>query len=95
MCLIKIKIQFEILFNVLICIGLEIEVMNKCGNSITKWLLLKKSIGLTSKGRQFDLNQYNFGSNLVTSEAIFLLSYQIYQAKYQSGIYLYLHIYGM
>ncbi len=39
-------------------------------------IIIKKSIGLTSEGKQFDLNQKLLSFNLITSEAIFLLSYQ-------------------
>ena len=39
-------------------------------------IVIEKSIGLTSKGKQFDLDKKVLGSNLITSEAIFLLSYQ-------------------
>ena len=39
-------------------------------------IIIEKSIGLTSEGKQFDLNQKLLSFNLITSEAIFLLSYQ-------------------
>ena len=39
-------------------------------------IIIEKSIGLTSKGKQFDLNQKVLSFNLITSEAIFLLSYE-------------------
>ena len=42
-------------------------------------IIIEKSIGLTSKGKQFDLNQKMLSFNLITSEAIFLLSYQKFE----------------
>jgi len=39
-------------------------------------IVIEKSIGLTSKGKQFDLEQKILSFNLITSEAIFLLSYK-------------------
>ena len=42
-------------------------------------IVLEKSIGLTSSGKQFNIHHNTFGANLFTSEAIFLLSYQDYE----------------
>ena len=42
-------------------------------------IVIEKSIGLTSKGKQFNIYQNTFGVNFFTSEAIFLLSYQNYE----------------
>ena len=42
-------------------------------------IIIEKSIGLTSKGKQFDLDQKVLSFNLITSEAIFLLSYQKFE----------------
>ena len=42
-------------------------------------IIIEKSIGLTSKGKQFDINQKMLSFNLITSEAIFLLSYQKFE----------------
>ena len=42
-------------------------------------IIIEKSIGLTSKGKQFDLNEKMLSFNLITSEAIFLLSYQKFE----------------
>ena len=42
-------------------------------------IIIEKSIGLTSKGKRFDLDKIVLGSNLITSEAIFLLSYQKFE----------------
>ena len=42
-------------------------------------IVIEKSIGLTSKGKQFDLDQKMLSFNLITSEAIFLLSYQKFE----------------
>ena len=42
-------------------------------------IIIEKSIGITSKGKQFDLDQKVLSSNLITSEAIFLLSYQKFE----------------
>lgn len=42
-------------------------------------IIIEKSIALTSKGNQFDINSSLFGANLFTSEAIFLLSYQNFE----------------
>ena len=48
-------------------------------------IIIEKSIGLTSKGKQFDLNQKVLSFNFITSEAIFLLSYQKFETiKIQS-----------
>ena len=48
-------------------------------------IVIEKSIGLTSKGNQFDLDKKVLGSNLITSEAIFLLSFQKFETiKIQS-----------
>ena len=40
-------------------------------------IIIEKSIGLTSSGKQFIIKENSFGINLYTSEAIFLLSYNI------------------
>ena len=49
-------------------------------------IIIEKSIGLTSKGKQFDLNQKVLSFNLITSEAIFLLSYKKFSPiKIKSG----------
>jgi len=42
-------------------------------------IIIEKSIGITSKGKQFNLDQKVLSSNLITSEAIFLLSYQKFE----------------
>ena len=43
-------------------------------------IIIEKSIGLTSNGKQFDINNNYFNSsNLFTHEAIFLLSYQNFE----------------
>jgi methionine biosynthesis protein MetW len=42
-------------------------------------IIIEKSIGLNSNGKQFDLDQKVFSFNLVTSEAIFLLSHQKFE----------------
>ncbi len=42
-------------------------------------ILVEKSIGLTSKGKQFDINESLTGVNFFTHEAIFLLSYKNYE----------------
>ena len=42
-------------------------------------IIIEKSIGLTSKGKQFDLDQKMLSFNLITSEAIFLLSYHKFE----------------
>ena len=41
-------------------------------------ILIEKSIGLTSRGKQFNIYENTFGVNFYTSEAIFLLSYKNY-----------------
>ena len=40
-------------------------------------IVVEKSIGLTSKGRQFNISESRMGVNLFTHEAIFLLSYNL------------------
>ena len=40
---------------------------------------IERSIGLTSKGKQFEINNNFISTNLFTSEAIFLLSYQKFE----------------
>ena len=40
---------------------------------------IDRSIGLTTSGKQFEINKNTFFSNLFTSEAIFLLSKRIYE----------------
>ena len=42
-------------------------------------IVIEKSIGLTSKGKQFDINESISGVNFFTHEAIFLLSYKNYE----------------
>ena len=42
-------------------------------------IIIEKSIALTSKGRQFEIQLGISGANLFTSEAIFLLSYQNFE----------------
>ena len=42
-------------------------------------IIIEKSIGLTSRGKQFDINESLTGVNLFTHEAIFLLSYKNYK----------------
>jgi len=42
-------------------------------------IIIEKSIGLTTKGKQFDIPFGISGANLFTHEAIFLLSYRTYE----------------
>ncbi len=42
-------------------------------------IVIEKSIGLTSKGKQFDINESLTSVNFFTHEAIFLLSYKNYK----------------
>tara|TARA_Y100000590_G_scaffold458633_1_gene613753 strand:+ start:1166 stop:1849 length:684 start_codon:yes stop_codon:yes gene_type:complete len=42
-------------------------------------IIIEKSIGLTTKGKQFDIPLGMSGANLFTHEAIFLLSYRSYE----------------
>ena len=42
-------------------------------------IMIEKSIGLTSKGRQFDISETVTGVNFFTHEAIFLLSYKNFE----------------
>ena len=42
-------------------------------------IVIEKSIGLTSKGKQFDISQSITGVNFFTHEAIFLLSYKNFE----------------
>ena len=42
-------------------------------------IVIEKSIGLTSRGKQFDINDSLTGVNFYTHEAIFLLSYKNYE----------------
>ena len=42
-------------------------------------IVIEKSIGLTSKGNQFEIFSNKFGTNLLTNEAIFLLSYKNFE----------------
>ena len=42
-------------------------------------IIIEKSIGLTSRGKQFDIDQKVLSFNLITSEAIFLLSYKKFE----------------
>ena len=43
-------------------------------------IIIEKSIGLTAKGKQFDIPLGISGANLFTNEAIFLLSYRSFEA---------------
>tara|TARA_Y100001970_G_scaffold165340_1_gene202060 strand:- start:1823 stop:2509 length:687 start_codon:yes stop_codon:yes gene_type:complete len=42
-------------------------------------IIIEKGIGLTAKGKQFDITINRSGANFFTHEAIFLLSYQTYE----------------
>ena len=42
-------------------------------------IIIEKSIGLSTKGKQFDISPGISGANLFTHEAIFLLSYKTYE----------------
>ena len=42
-------------------------------------IIIERSIGLTSRGKQYSLNNSNYTSNLITQEAIFLLSYKNFE----------------
>ena len=42
-------------------------------------IVIEESIGLTSKGKQFSINSSLLPSNIVTNEAIFLLSYKNFE----------------
>ena len=42
-------------------------------------IMIEKSIGLTTTGKQFSINNSLFFSNLLTNEAIFLLSYKNFE----------------
>tara|TARA_B000000460_G_C21240384_1_gene274618 strand:+ start:354 stop:554 length:201 start_codon:yes stop_codon:yes gene_type:complete len=42
-------------------------------------IYIERSIGLTSKGRQFEITSQTLTSNLITNEAIFLLSKKKYE----------------
>ena len=42
-------------------------------------IVIEKSIGLASNGKQYNINKNSFGTNFFTSEAIFLLSYKNYE----------------
>ena len=42
-------------------------------------IVIEKSIGLTSKGKQFNINKNTFGTNFITSEAIFLITSRNYE----------------
>ena len=42
-------------------------------------IVIEKSIGLTNKGKQFSINSSLFSPNLITHEAIFLLSYKNFE----------------
>ena len=42
-------------------------------------IVIENSIGLTNKGKQFSINNSLFPSNIVTHEAIFLLSYKNFE----------------
>ena len=52
------------------------DFQNLCNNMN---IIIEKSIGLTTKGKQFSLNNSTYASNLVTQEAIFLLSYKNFE----------------
>ena len=49
-----------------------------CNNSNIN---IVRSIGLTSKGKQFEIDNNSFSANLITNEAIFLLSFQNFLKK--------------
>ena len=54
-------------------------------------IYIERSIGLTSKGKQFEITNTTLASNLITSEAIFLLSKKTYEPikiKTKQKIYL-------
>ena len=42
-------------------------------------IFIERSIGLTSQGRQFEITSHTLTSNLITNEAIFLLSRKKYE----------------
>ena len=42
-------------------------------------IVIEKSIGLTNKGKQFSINNSIFPANMITHEAIFLLSYKNFE----------------
>ena len=42
-------------------------------------IIIEKSIGLTNKGKQFSINSSLLPANLITHEAIFLLSYKNFE----------------
>ena len=42
-------------------------------------IVIENSIGLTSKGKQFPIDSSLFSANIITSEAIFLLSYKDFE----------------
>jgi len=42
-------------------------------------IVIEQSIGFTSQGKQFNINNNAFATNFITSEAIFLLSHQEYE----------------
>ena len=42
-------------------------------------IVIENSIGLTSKGKQFPINGLLLSANIITSEAIFLLSYKDFE----------------
>jgi methionine biosynthesis protein MetW len=42
-------------------------------------IVIEKSIGLTNKGKQFSINNSFLPANMITNEAIFLLSYKSFK----------------
>ena len=42
-------------------------------------IIIENSIGLTNKGKQFSLNNTLLPKNIITHEAIFLLSYKNFE----------------
>ena len=52
------------------------DFQNLCKNMN---IVIEKSIGLTSSGKQFSINNSIFTSNILTNEAIFLLSYKNFE----------------
>ncbi len=52
------------------------DFQNLCGEMN---ILIENSIGLTNKGKQFDINNSLLPANIITHEAIFLLSYKDFE----------------
>ena len=42
-------------------------------------IVIENSIGLTNKGKQFSINDSLLPANIITNEAIFLLSYKDFE----------------